>query len=278
TRADAARAEGAGAAAAGADTGLGPLDALRAARGVLRSMWIYRWREPARRRRMAALYARFLRPGDLAVDVGAHVGDRVDAFLSLGCRVVAVEPQPALRPLLRALYGRRDDVTLVEAAVGETEGTLELWLNLPNPTVATGSAEFVASARGAPGWQGQRWARRTTVPQTTLDALVAAHGRPAFVKIDVEGFEDRVLAGLGEPVPALSFEFTTIQPEVAVAALRRCAALGPYRFAASLGESHVLVHERGLDADAMAAWIEALPAEANSGDVYAALDPRVLGG
>lgn len=253
------------------------MDALRAARGVLRSMWIYRWRDPARRRRMAALYARFLGPGELAFDVGAHVGDRVDAFLSLGCRVVAVEPQPALRPLLRALYGRRGDVTLVEAAVGAREGTLELLLNLPNPTVATASPEFVASADGAPGWQGQRWERRVSVPQTTLDALVAAHGRPAFVKIDVEGFEDRVLEGLHEPVPALSFEFTTIQPEVALAALRRCAALGPYRFDASLGESHRLEHGRWLDADAMADWLASLPAEANSGDVYAVLDPTARG-
>ena len=109
-----------------------------------------------------------------------------------------------------------------------------------------------------------------------LHALVAAHGVPGFVKIDVEGFEDRVLGGLSAPVPALSCEFTTIQPSVARAALRRCAALGPYRFDASLGESHELVHRRGLDADAMAAWLASLPLEANSGDVYAVLDPGVL--
>jgi membrane glycosyltransferase len=255
---------------------LAALDALRTAGGVLRSLWIYRWREPARRRRMAALYARFLRPGDLAFDIGAHVGDRVDAFLALGCRVVAAEPQPALRAVLHARYGRRRDVTLVGAALGNAEGTIDLLLNLPNPTVSTTSAEFVVSADGAPGWHGQRWEHRLRVRQTTLDALIAAHGRPAFVKIDVEGVEDRVLAGLGAPVPALSFEFTTLQPAVALAALRRCAALGRYRFDASLGESHCLVHGRGLDADEMAAWIAGLPPEVNSGDVYAVLEPKLL--
>ena len=48
------------------------------------------------------------------------------------------------------------------------------------------------------------------MPVTTLDRLIAQHGVPSFIKIDVEGFEDQVLAGLTHPVPALSFEFTTI--------------------------------------------------------------------
>ena len=251
----------------------GAVGALQGALGVARSLWIYHLRDRSRHAAMDALHARFVRPGELVFDVGSHVGDRVSSFRRLGARVVAIEPQPALQRVLRVLFGRSRDVTIEPVAVGDSVGVLELHLNLPNPTVATGSSDFIASATDAPGWQGQRWSRRVTVPLTTLDALVARHGEPAFVKIDDEGLEDRVLAGLTRPVPALSFEFTTIQPEVAAAALRRCAALGPYRFDAALGESQRLVHGRWLDADAMADWIASLPLEANSGDVYAVLDP-----
>jgi hypothetical protein len=48
-----------------------------------------------------------------------------------------------------------------------------------------------------------------------------------------------VLAGLTRPLPALSFEFTTIQRDVAEACLDRLAALGPYRFNVALGESQI---------------------------------------
>jgi hypothetical protein len=110
------------------------------------------------------------------------------------------------------------------------------------------------------------------VPCLTLDRLIAAHGRPAFIKIDVEGFEDRVLAGLSQPVPALSFEFTTIAREVGQRCLTRLARLGPYRFDVALGESHQLEFQRWVNPAEMSAYLRQLPHEANSGDVYAVLD------
>ena len=243
-------------------------EGLRIARGVARSLFIYygnRRHGPA----MDRLYARFVQPGDLVFDIGAHVGDRVAAFRRLGARVVAAEPQPALVRTLRILYRRDADVTIEPVAVGSTAGTVELKLNIDNPTVSTASDDFVAAARGARGWDGQAWTGRVAVPMTTLDALIARHGQPAFIKIDVEGFESEALAGLTHPPPALSFEFTTIQRAVAFAALERCAALGFDRFDAALGESQTLVHGAWRPADEIRHWLADLRDDANSGDIYA---------
>jgi FkbM family methyltransferase len=243
-------------------------DKLRAARGVVRSLRIY-YGDRQRRAAMQVLYTRFVRPGDLVFDIGAHVGDRVAAFRRLGARVVAVEPQPALVTALRLIHGRDRDVVIEAAAVGRAAGTVALRLNLDNPTVSTASPEFIAAADGAPGWHGQRWTASADVPMTTFDVLIARHGVPAFAKIDVEGFEAEVLCGLSRPVPALSFEFTTIQREVARACLARCQALGFLRYNAALGESQTFAHADWVGADEIGRWLDTLPVEANSGDIYA---------
>lgn len=220
---------------------------------------------------MDRLYRRFVQPGDLAFDIGAHVGDRIAAFRRLGARVVAVEPQPALITALKLLYGRDPSVIIESMAVGHHPGSIELMLNVDNPTVSTASAAFVQAARDAPGWQDQVWSKTIQVPVTSLDALIERHGMPAFIKIDVEGFEAEALAGLTQPVAALSFEFTTIQHDVALACVERCMALGYARFNAALGESQTLVHADWIGGNAIARWLTELPHAANSGDVYALL-------
>ena len=247
------------------------LETLRTARGVARSLLIYRG-SSGRQAALREFYSCFVDAGDLVFDVGAHVGDRVAAFRRLGARVVAVEPQPALARTLRILFGRDKDVVIEQVALGAGEGTIALRLNLDNPTTSTVSDAFVRAARDAPGWRDQSWSKTVTAKMMTLDALVSRHGMPAFIKIDVEGFEPEVLAGLSWPSPGLSFEFTTIMPEAAKRCVARCVELGYGRFNAMLGESLAFVHPRAQSATEVVRWLDELPLEANSGDVYAMLD------
>jgi membrane glycosyltransferase len=250
------------------------LAGMRGARGVVRSLRIYYGGYYGGRRRRTAmdrLYRRFIEPGDLVFDIGAHVGDRIAAFRRLGARVVAVEPQPLLVKTLKLLYGRDRSVVIEPAAVGRELGELVLKINLDNPTVSTASDAFIRAAQRAPGWQHEQWIDRIAVPMTTLDALIARHGMPAFIKIDVEGYEAEALAGLMGPVAALSFEFTTIQREIALACLERCGALGYARFNAAIGEEQIFAFAEWRSRDEIAAWIRALPPAANSGDIYAAM-------
>ena len=217
---------------------------------------------------MDRLYGSFIRSGDLVFDVGAHVGDRVASFRRLGARVVAVEPQPTMVRALRLLYGRSASVAMEAVAVGREPGRTRMLVNADNPTVSTVSPAFVEAARDAPGWETQRWNETIDIEVTTLDALIARHGVPAFIKLDVEGFEAEALHGLSHKVSALSFEFTTIQRDVALACIERCSAIGYTRFNAALGESQTLATE-WMDASAAADWLIALPQSANSGDIYA---------
>ena len=93
----------------------------------------------ARDAAMDGLYRALPRPGDLAFDIGSHVGDRIGSFRRLGARVVALEPQPLCARAIRTIYAGDKDVMVVEAACAERPGTLRLRINSANPTVSTAS-------------------------------------------------------------------------------------------------------------------------------------------
>jgi FkbM family methyltransferase len=239
--------------------------------GLGRSLWMY-WGSPRQLARLRRFYGGLVRPGDLCFDIGAHVGNRTLTFAGLGARVVAVEPQPLFAGFLRRLCARRPAVTVLPVAVGAAPGMVDLVISRATPTVTTASAGFLEAVAAVPSFAWVKWDDRVAVPVTTLDALIATHGVPAFVKIDVEGMEPEVLAGLSRPLPLVSFEFVPAHRDAALRCVARLEALGRYRFNVSLGESMAWTFPAWQDAGAVAAWLAARPATGDSGDVYARLE------
>lgn len=241
---------------------------MRSSLGILRSLAIY-WR-PGRQRGLRRLYAPFVSPGDLVFDVGAHLGDRTRAFADLGCRVVALEPQAHLRPWLRRLVGRDGLVTVRPEALGRAPGRATMSLSRGNPTVSTLSRDWQRRVTTQmEGFEGVDWDGEASVEVTTLDHLIDQHGLPRFCKIDVEGWEAEVLAGLSHPIPALSLEFVSGALDVARSSVELLAALGPYRFNAVAGEGRSPHHGGWQTAEELLRWLQRGADGIPTGDLYA---------
>ena len=238
--------------------------------GIARSLAIYHG-IPFRQRRMRRLYAAFVKPGDLVFDIGAHAGNRVRGFAALGCRVVALEPQPDFAQLLRALFARSPLIEIVEAAAGAEAGRASLSISDRTPTVTTLVTGWREARSHEADFCGVRWNRRIDVDTTTLDLLIARCGVPAFVKIDVEGAEPAVLAGLSKAVPALSFEYVPGAIDEVRACLSRLSLLGHYRFNWSAGETFRLASSSWMTGEELLASLNSPNGRLRSGDVYARL-------
>ncbi len=244
---------------------------LRDLRGLARSIAVYHLDFPKRRRGIA-LYRRFVSPGDLVFDIGAHTGGRVGWFRTLGANVVAIEPNPSLQRVMALMYGRDRRVTRLPLAVSERPGRMTIHYSTGNPMLTTLAGDWVQEARTTQGFTDVNWDQAGEVTVTTLDQLIADHGLPAFVKIDVEAAEADVLRGLSQPIPALSFEFLNGQQGRAEVCLSILETLGPYKFALSPAETFTLP-DGWATAEEMRHQLAAVPPEIGSGDIYAALKP-----
>jgi FkbM family methyltransferase len=219
-------------------------------------------------RRMLEFYSSLVSPGDLCFDVGANIGNRVKIFLELGARVVAVEPQRECARVLETAFGRHPRFTLVEQALGETEGEAEMLLSDADP-ISSLSREWIAAVSESGRFSGRRWDRRRVVSMTTLDQLVARHGVPAFAKIDVEGFEASVVQGLSTPLKALSLEFTPEFLESTFRCFDHLEKVGDIRLNLSFEESMRWALDAWVDRREMVAVLSELRGDTDLwGDVY----------
>ncbi|MGY1708176.1 FkbM family methyltransferase [Geodermatophilus sp. SYSU D00758] len=203
------------------------------------------------RRNQRRLFAELVRPGDLVFDVGANIGEFTGAFRDLGARVVAVEPQPRLGDHLRQRFGSDPDVTVVATAVSDHPGEATLYCTTADALATLEEAR--AEGASGPGAELE-WNDTIVVPLQTLDALVAEHGTPVLVKIDVEGHEHGVVRGLTTARPSVFFE---VNRPGAFDVLETLAARGYGEYYVRVAERPDWVSRRPMTAAEAADWLRA---------------------
>lgn len=142
------------------------------------------------------LCRRLVRPGDTVLDIGANIGlitMVLSKLVGQSGAVHAFEPNPNLLALLDETLpaNKASNVTLHRCALGAEPAELTL-------TVPVGNTGAATLARNV---ELEHVAYVTTVPVRRLVDELSGVGPIRFVKIDVEGFEARVLQG-AEPILA----------------------------------------------------------------------------
>ncbi len=196
-----------------------------------------------------AWIGRLLRPGDVAIDVGANLG-YFSAVMSrrVGAtgKVFAFEPVPKtlLQLHLTKLANRSENLTIYPVAVGEADSTVDIRFE---PGVAGNASAFQRFHAGS--------TEVARVPLRSLDSLSASGVLPdaRLIKIDVEGNELNVLTGatayLRRARPSIIFEYNAETARSAgwtladvQAALTDC---GPYECSIINGNSTLLPVDLG---------------------------------
>jgi len=152
--------------------------------------------------------------------------------------------------------------------VADRAGELELHVSEGDPELTT----FDPGRGRLTRFAGRRWDGRVTVPVVTLDDLARAHGLPAFVKVDVEGFEPQVCAGLTSPPRALCFELTGELLADARECLERLERLGPIRCNLTIARRHRLAFAEWLGPEALLDRLAGLATRGLQGDVFVRWD------
>jgi FkbM family methyltransferase len=228
----------------------------------------------------ARAYQPFIRPGCLCFDIGANRGRKTLVMRKLGARVLAVDPLFAFgdefMPEFHWKFGGDPEVLFLGRAISSR---LEVTISINRfmPEYSSTDSWWMTESAHAPR-AGQPYYIPTSlierrVRAVTLDALIAVHGPPRFLKTDVEGAEDDVIATLSTPVLALNMEFH--QDWIPITALEHMDNLAPYRWNYCLDERPEFVMPewtcRGRLLDYLKTHLT-LEGDGSWGDIYGRLD------
>ena len=138
----------------------------------------------------------------LLVDVGGNIGQSVLSLYTMfpAATVVSFEPNPTVFCKLQRLTKKFPRLTVIPNGLSDQAGEAELFVPSYNGNILTGLASF--DYESAKDWlRSDRVLRFDPMKLTVLSKrlpLVRLDDcglQPDFIKIDVQGLEDRVLAG-----------------------------------------------------------------------------------
>lgn len=150
--------------------------------------------------------------GKLVFDIGSNIGQMVKRFINVNSKVVAVEPQSELTS-----HENYNGVFAIKHVCVSNEIGNSIFYKCSDNTMSSCNEdrknwEICSSST-------KEWTE-TSIQTITLDSLIEEFGVPSYIKVDVEGLEDKVFEGLNHKVNLISFEFVKDNEENTIKCLK----------------------------------------------------------
>lgn len=144
-------------------------------------------------------------PRGCYVDVGANHGQSIESILLFkpNAEIISFEANPILAKKLTARYGAQNNIRIVAAGLADTPGEFALFIPSYNGFVYDALASFDKCSatswlceKTIVGFRPQKL--RISESRCRVTTLDSQQLSPAFIKVDVQGYEYNVLRGARE--------------------------------------------------------------------------------
>lgn len=161
------------------------------------------------------LFSKLIKPGDLIIEIGGHIGYITNYFSSLALQgsIFVFEPGINNLPFLKENIKRLKNVTLIQKAVSDQNGIAKFYIE--NLTGQNNSllSDYSTAETNKKNAYVKSEKKEVEVETITLDTFCKEFSlRPDFIKIDIEGAELLALKGmhliLRECTPVIMVEIT----------------------------------------------------------------------
>jgi FkbM family methyltransferase len=218
------------------------------------------------------LLSNFVNPNSLVLDVGASKGLYTELFLTMGARVLSIEPNPRvynrlvkrMMELNRNKLHEKFNVSCLNRAIGSFPHVANYYIGEVDG-LSSLSLDYIKLSR----WSAFKWKKPISVFVDTLDNLSKVYGIPDFIKIDVEGYEVEVIKGMNFAPKALSFEFIPEDINSIEQCVQMINKLGNYYYTYTIGLEPDMRFEIPWDtSDTLVKHISCHIREPDFGDVW----------
>lgn len=189
------------------------------------TFFLGRWHDA----RLMSFATAYIKPGDTIIDVGANRGSFSLYASKIAGKVISFEPNPKVIEKLKSDIARNGikNIVIEQCGLGDRDDELPLHI----PTYNSGEASF-----------GVIQNAELRLAQIRRGDEILRNEKPAFIKMDVEGFETKVIAGLRE---SIARHKPIIVTEVIRHQLERCGS-SPEELSRSLVSLGYRGHRLGL--------------------------------